>query len=771
MGIRIERPTQERTRFRTLTSGWGWLGLLRLGLVLAMAAYTAAFQIQDRSVPRLVLPASWAVIGSLAILTAVQLAPRFRASARLARLAFVGDVIAVLGSNALFAFDSRRYLLALLVVVQAEGGAVFGLTGVIAWLATTGGYAAVEAVSSSVSHTGYHWEELALRSGVGLLVAIGGGALSHELSGERFHRHLEREVELARLQEAEARYRLLVEQIPVVTYIDAMDHERTTVYMSPQIEQMLGYTAEEWAADPRMWTKLLYPEDRDWVLTAHRTSNSTGEPFQEEYRMLTKDDRVVWVRDQAAVVRDEHRTPRFWQGVLVDITERKQAEEQVTYLAYHDKLTGLPNRAMFESVLDLALARAHRSQESVAVLYMDLDNFKLVNDSLGHAAGDELLREMATRLQIAVRATDVLARQGGDEFLVLLADLERSAGTGMAGAVGVARTIASRIHESLKQPFTLSGIEFFVTGSIGIALFPESATDARSLLKQADAAMYRSKQASPGNSVIYATEFSDALGRLSMATRLRRSVEAGDWTLHYQPIVELGTGRIVAVEALLRWRQASGRLLAPAQFIPLAEEMGLINRIGDWVIEELCRQSVEWREAGLRSDVSFNVSPRQLWQPDAVSRLMERVEASSIEPSTLIVEITESAAMRDPERTQRVLQDIHEAGLRLAIDDFGTGYSSLARLHELPVDLLKIDRKFVRDVPEDPDAASLVRAVVGLAESLSMQAVAEGIERAEQLAFLVGMGCGLGQGFHFSPPLPAVAIARLLRGERIDAAG
>ncbi len=758
-------PLERGQRVREVASGWGWLGLLRLGLALSMGFYAVLYRpLKAHPAPPHVQPLALMLAGGLAVLAILQLMPRWRSNKRLAMGGFVADAGAVMATLALFAFDPRRYLLALVIVVQAEGGVVLGVFGgFLAWVVTSSGYAILESLAASSSGTSADFVEVTLRIAVGLLLTLGGGFLSGELSGERSRRLAEREEEVHRLQEAEAKYRLLVEQIPVVTYVDAVDRSSSTLYISPQVEDILGYSPEEWTSDPRLWEKLLHPDDRERVLTENLRTNETGEPFKAEYRLMAKDGRVVWVRDEATVVTDEWGERRFWQGVMVDITERKRAEEQVAFLAYHDKLTGLPNRVMFERVLDLALARARRNGLAVAVLFMDLDNFKLVNDSLGHAAGDELLREMSSRLGGAVRATDVVARQGGDEFLVLLADLEKVGTSDQPPAVDMALSVAGRVHEALKKPIALYGAEFFITASVGVSLFPESARDARTLLKQADAAMYRSKQRGPGGTVVFSTATPDSFNKLSMATRLRRATEQREWILHYQPIVDLVDGRLAGAEALVRWRQPSGRLLGPSEFIPLAEETGLIAAIGDWVIEEVCRQSKVWQDEGLLVSLSFNVSPRQLWQPEAVGRLLAQVEAADAAASSLVVEITESTAMRDPERTQRVLDDLHRAGLRLAIDDFGTGYSSLSRLRDLPVDVLKIDRRFVRDIPDDADAASMVKAIVGLSQSLSMQPLAEGIETEEQRQYLVELGCPMGQGFLFSEPVPPDDLARLAR--------
>jgi diguanylate cyclase (GGDEF)-like protein len=418
---------------------------------------------------------------------------------------------------------------------------------------------------------------------------------------------------------------------------------------------------------------------------------------------------------------------------------------------------------MFEELLDLSLSRARRKGFAVAVLFMDLDNFKLVNDSLGHDAGDELLQKMGARLREALRDTDVVARQGGDEFLILLSDLERGAQytrPDSEAAVITAEAVAERIHELLKRPFAIGGTEFYITASIGISLFPFDGDDGKTLLKNADAAMYRSKRSAPGTSTVFSKESVDPLTRLSLATRLRRAVERKEWLLHYQPIVDLTDAHLVSVEALLRWQDPTTGMVPPNDFIPLAEEMGLIETIGDWVLEEVCRQSQDWRREGLMIEVSFNLSPRQLWHGNLVNKIIGHLKWMRINPRNVLVEVTESTAMIDPDRTMRILEELHSAGLRLAIDDFGTGYSSLSRLKQMPVDILKIDRSFVRDIPADTHAMSMVKAIIQLANGLGMVPLAEGIETEEQWKFLVQNGCSLGQGYHFSRPVPASEISQ-----------
>jgi diguanylate cyclase (GGDEF)-like protein/PAS domain S-box-containing protein len=562
----------------------------------------------------------------------------------------------------------------------------------------------------------------------------------------------------ADLREANAKYRALVEQIPAIVYIDVADETMATTYVSPQIEALLGITPAQYIDDPNLWTKRLHPDDRERALTTYLQGRESGKPFTFEYRLLSGDGAPVWFRDSAVVVRDEHGEPAFIEGVMLDITDRKNAEEQAAFLAYHDKLTGLPNKAMFEELLELSIARAKRHDLAVSVITTDLDDFKLVNDSLGHERGNELLCKLAERLREATRETDLVARPGGDEFLLLLSDLEGGGKPGAGDPVLAAETVASRVREALNEPFDLDGTEVYVTASIGIALFPNHAADANELLRISDAAMYQSKRAAPGGYAVYSDKSDDSLGRLSLSTRLRKAVEHENWELHYQPIVDLGDGTMVGVEALIRWNDPSGGLVPPGDFIPLAEEMGLIEAIGDWVIEELARQDAAWRAEGLDVEMSFNLSPRQLWRPDIATRILSRLAASEVDPTKTIVEITESTAMTDPDRTLRILWDLHSRGLRLAIDDFGTGYSSLSRLKHMPVDILKIDRSFVRDVHADEQAGNMVKAIIQLADGLGMTPLAEGIETEREWRFLLESGCRLGQGFFFCKPAPAADI-------------
>ncbi len=566
------------------------------------------------------------------------------------------------------------------------------------------------------------------------------------------------------LFEAEAKYRSLVEHIPAVVYLDPVDQDSDSIYVSPQVHDLLGVDPESWLHDPYAWRSHVHPADIDRAWEEYEASYEAHVPLNHEYRMVHEDGTIRWVLEQAFPIDDEDGNPWLIQGVIFDITSRKEAEEQVSFLAYHDKLTGLPNRHLFEEMLDKAIARARRNDTGIGVLFLDLDNFKLVNDSLGHHAGDLLLAQLADRLRHCIRDTDMVARQGGDEFMVLLSDLER--GTGETGelepAMVVAESVAARVREAMAEPFDLAGTPFYATGSVGISLFPQDATDAASLLKNADHAMYQSKRHEPGGSTIFAARGDDAMHRLSLTTRLREAVTQEPWVLHWQPIVELATGAVLSVEGLIRWPDVSGGLVAPGEFIPLAEELGLIEAIGDWVIGEMGRQRSAWAADGLEMQVGFNLSPRQLWSAHLSEKIMRKLRASGVDPTDVVVEITESTAMADPDRTQRVLGELNAWGFRLALDDFGTGYSSLARLKHMPVDILKIDRSFVRDVHRDASLASMVRAMIQLAAGLGMTPLAEGIETEDELAFLVEEGCSLGQGFLFSKAVPADEIPALV---------
>jgi diguanylate cyclase (GGDEF)-like protein len=472
--------------------------------------------------------------------------------------------------------------------------------------------------------------------------------------------------------------------------------------------------------------------------------------------VLTKDGERRVVAWRHTVLRDDSGRATASMSSGVDLTDRRAAEEQIAYLAYHDSLTGLPNRALLQEHLELALARARRQNTAVALLYLDLDGFKLVNDSLGHPAGDELLCHVTMRLSERRRNADLLARQGGDEFLLLLADLDRTE------AEPTAKRVAEGLLRALAKPFTISGAEFHIGASIGISLFPRDAADADELLRHADASMYDAKSAGRNSVTIYTGDPHEPLERLSMTSRLRKALARNELVLHWQPVVDPRDGTLHKLEALVRWQDPFRGLVMPDDFITFAEETGFIDRIGDWVVAEVRDQALAWRRAGLAVPrLSVNVSPRQLRRPDFGSRLLAIVGPDGV-AEHLTVEITESAAMADPGRTDPVLRELSAAGIEIAVDDFGAGYSSLSRLRSMPVQVLKIDRTFLRGVPDDPEATAIVTAIIELAGALGMEAVAEGVENEAQRAFLVERGCPLSQGFLLGRPAPAREIERRL---------
>jgi diguanylate cyclase (GGDEF)-like protein/PAS domain S-box-containing protein len=563
---------------------------------------------------------------------------------------------------------------------------------------------------------------------------------------------------------SEDQFRSMVEQGPAVVYIDSPDESASSVYMSPQIEALLGFTPQEWYDDPELWPKVLHPDDKVRAMAENARHNETGDPFSLEYRVFHKDGHVVWVHDEATMVRDGRGMSRFSHGVMMDISDRKRGDADVAFLAYHDELTGLPSRSMFEELLELSLARARRHEGSVAVACVDVDDFRLVNDSLGHASGDQLLKMVAHRLREATRETDLVARRGGDQFLMLIADLERESTGDMDTAVVRAEAAAQRVQQAMTAPFEVGGTEVYLSVSVGISLFPQDADDAGGLQRNADAAMYESKKAGPAGYVVSSRGAFDSAAKLQFVTRLRKAVESQRWALHYQPVVELQTGNMTGVEALIRWIEPDGTMVPPIEFIPLAEELGLIELIGDWVVRELVYQAQAWRELGIDLEIGFNLSPRQFWQPDLSERILARILEGSIDPSRVLVEITETSAMMDPDRAQQILSQLHAGGLRIAIDDFGTGYSSLSRLREMPVSVLKIDRSFVSNVDSDAPSASIVSAFLELARGLGMTTLAEGIETEGELAFLIERGCQLGQGYLFSRPVPPEEIIALALG-------
>ncbi|MCC5857108.1 MAG: EAL domain-containing protein [Ectothiorhodospiraceae bacterium] len=450
--------------------------------------------------------------------------------------------------------------------------------------------------------------------------------------------------------------------------------------------------------------------------------------------------------------------------VVENINERKQNEERIRYLAEHDPLTGLPNRVLFNDRLEQAISRARRQGGLVSLMFVDVDRFKNINDSLGHQVGDQLLVQVADRIRENLRDSDTVGRPGGDEFALLLPDLPNAR---------AAAKVAEKLLERLAHPYSLKGHQLVVTASIGIALFPDDGTDLITLAANADAAMYFSKDAGRNTYHFFRSEMNArVLERIQMETAMRSALKNGEFKLHYQPQVDGPSRTVVGFEALVRWNHPQQGLISPASFIPLAEETGLIVPLGEWVLRQACRQNKAWQAAGLPPlPVSVNISPSQLRQTGFGDSVAAVLEDSGLDPGCLELELTESMMMHAPERNIETLQALRELGVRISIDDFGTGYSSLAYLKRLPIDRLKIDQTFVRDVVVDSDDAAIITTIIGLARNMNLSVVAEGVESVEQLEFLLSGGCRHHQGYLFSRPLPAEAFERYWRDQLGDAPG
>ncbi len=557
-----------------------------------------------------------------------------------------------------------------------------------------------------------------------------------------------------RLREAEERYRTLVERVPAVVYIQEIGSPDSAMYMSPQIETLTGYSPEE-CKNPDLRWAMVHPDDRERMRAEDGRTGKSGEVYATEYRVVHRDGRTKWVRNESVMIEDEVSGTRYWQGFMFDITERRQMEELLQHQALHDPLTDLPNRVLFTDRLRHALARAERRQQPLAVIFMDLDNFKVINDSLGHKTGDKLLVEASERIRSVLRPEDTVARLGGDEFVFLLED------TDLDGA----SRIAERVLEELRVPFSLGGRELFVMASIGITVGDGSGKRSADLLRDADLAMYRAKHSGKARYAVFEeTMNAQALERLELEHGLRRAVERNEFVVHYQPEVALATRKIVGFEALVRWEHPEHGLLLPEQFVPLAEETGLIVPIGEAVLGAACRQANEWRERRPYDSVAVcvNLSARQFREPGLAQSVARILNESGLEPRSLFLEVTESTAMRDVLATAAALEEFQNLGVRTILDDFGTGYSSLSYLERFPVEYVKIDHTFVGGLGEYPGAKMLVSAIISLAHALGLRVIAEGVETEEQFERLREMGCDLAQGHLFSEPLTAKEVTDLL---------
>jgi diguanylate cyclase (GGDEF)-like protein/PAS domain S-box-containing protein len=534
------------------------------------------------------------------------------------------------------------------------------------------------------------------------------------------------------------------------------DLNRTILSVNPSFTEITGYTeAEALGQTP----KLLYSERHDLLFYQQmwRSIEACGY-WQGEIWNRRKNGELYPEWLTLSTVRDEKEEVVNYVGVFSDISMVKRVEEKLEHLAHYDALTDLPNRLLLQSRLKHAIEQARRDQRILAVLFLDLDRFKRVNDSLGHPAGDELLQTVARRLKRRLREVDTLARLGGDEFVILLESLKD---------VQDAANIAQALIERIKEPIYLSsGREVYVGASVGISIFPDDGTSAEQLIRNADTAMYQAKESNRGSFHLYTESMTRRVEqRLDMEARLRRALTQNEFILHYQPLISVVNSRCKGVEALVRWNDpVEGRLISPGKFIPLAEETGLILLLGDWVLRTACRQMKAWLDSGLALEtLAINLSPTQFKQPDIHKRIAACLTETGLPPSCLELEITESAIMEQGSGAVAKLAELKRLGVQLAIDDFGTGYSSLAYLKDFPIDKLKIDQSFVRDIPTSPAAAEIAAIIITMAKTLKLESLAEGVELDDQLQFLKARGCDSCQGFLFSRPVPAESIPPVLK--------
>jgi diguanylate cyclase (GGDEF)-like protein/PAS domain S-box-containing protein len=559
-----------------------------------------------------------------------------------------------------------------------------------------------------------------------------------------------REIEEA-LRLSEKRYRALFERNLAGVYRSTLDGR--ILDCNESFARIFGYGSREEVLQQAAWDFYVTPEDREAALGKLLERQSLT---NYELCLKRKDGSTVWVLESENLIEGADGSLSVIEGTTIDITERKRAEEQVKHLAFHDPLTNLPNRLLFNDRLTLAVAQAHRHNQKLAVLFLDLDRFKVINDSLGHSVGDELLRQVAERIQEHVREGDTVARLGGDEFTLLVPGI-----TAEEDAAKIARKVCEAIHD----PFWIDGRELFVTTSLGVSVYPSDGHDADTLVRNADSAMYRAKEQGRDNYQLYTPAMNaKAIERLSLESRLRQAVANDELELHFQPFIDLSTAEVLGAEALIRWRHPELGLIPPGDFIPIAELSGLIVPIGEWVLRTACAQARRWHEMGFSNlTVSVNLSSRQFQQTDLVRQVTSALAESGLDPDKLDLEITESNAMQNAEHSINTLWGLKKQGVRISMDDFGTGYSSLNYLKRFPIDRIKLDQSFVRDLPADKDDAAIAMAVIAMGQSLKLVVIAEGVETEEQLAFLKGHMCDQLQGFLLSRPLPPEAFEAFLR--------
>ncbi len=553
------------------------------------------------------------------------------------------------------------------------------------------------------------------------------------------------------LRRSEERYRLAVEGVN--DGIWDWDGKDGKLFLSRQSKIILGLPLDEEYLTIEKWFEVIVKEDLDMFVRS--LNKYITEPqkyhFQIEYRIKADDGCIKWVRTRGMAIWDESGIPVRAAGSITDITQQRQADEKIHRLAYYDSMTGLPNRTLLNDRFIVAAASAQRKGRKIAVFFLDLDNFKAINDTIGHTYGDQLLLKVGEQLKLKMRRSDTLARLGGDEFIMLQSNV---------GSMEDVYRLAVRMLEIFKRPWTLDDREFYVTASIGISVYPNDGSDLQELMKNADTAMYRAKENGRNNFQVFTQELNlRIMERMEIENHLRRAAEKKEFVLHYQPQIELATGRVKCVEALIRWANPDMGWIMPDSFIHIAEETGLIGGIGEWVLLTACTQLKKWHEEGhddLR--ISVNLSARQFQQPGIYEIVIDAIKRTEIKAEWLELEITESLAMQDLEMTINILGRFREAGIGISLDDFGKGYSSLNYLKALPITNLKIDKTFIHGIANGSNQSKIVKALISLAHSMDLSVTAEGVENSAQLEYLVKECCDNAQGYLFSRPKTAMDI-------------
>ncbi|MFZ3579410.1 bifunctional diguanylate cyclase/phosphodiesterase [Virgibacillus sp. DJP39] len=546
----------------------------------------------------------------------------------------------------------------------------------------------------------------------------------------------------------------MVDNLDATIWVNDTIRKRITV--SKGIEKIYGITAEEIYDDYDLWLNSIHKDDRN-IADIFYSKLLSGKQSSCQFRVIHKDDQVRWVELRGTPIFDEQGNISKLYGITLDVSEQIHNQNKIEYLAYNDNLTSLPNRINFNLSLQNALDRSKHTNQKLAIMFMDLDRFKFVNDTMGHFNGDKLLIQVGKRLVEIVREGDIVARQGGDEFIILLEGIEQPE----------AAEIARQILQSFNNSFSLNGEHVFISPSIGISSYPKDGQNIDELTKSADTAMYLAKKLGKNKYQFYIHEDQDKIDRKVKIERgLKQALNNKEFELNYQPKVDLITGKIYGVEGLLRWNHPELGQISPIEFIPVAEEIGVIIPVGKWVIQEACKQNKLWQESGILIEMAVNVSSIQFEDNRFVESVKELISESQLSPNYLCLEITESN-MLNITHTNSIIKELKNIGIKVAIDDFGTGYSSLSVLGTLAIDTIKIDKSFINEINMNPKTTSLVKTIIEMGNNLNFGVVAEGIENESQVMFLVENGCRYGQGYYYNRPLKKEKISKLLKNQQL----